>query len=116
MNILIIEDQKMILEIVARLCQNHGDHFIATAESIAAADKALSGFTPDMVISDNRLPDGQGPSLFSAIRAKNPKVFIALMSGDHKEPEGHIADVFLKKPIPRVELHAILSQVQDRPH
>ena len=114
MKILVVEDTQMYREIFVRVCHEHGDHDIRSAGTLAEADVVRETFVPDMVLSDNSLPDGKGPSRFPAIRKQNPAVAICLMTGK-TEPENHGADYFFQKTnVMLYYLHRILSEAQNK--
>ena len=81
MKILIVEDEVLYSDVLVEACKRHGDHEIKTAGDLVKVDTVLQNFSPDLVISDNDLPDGRGPSRFDAIRKQNPRVFICLITG-----------------------------------
>jgi DNA-binding NtrC family response regulator len=75
--ILVVEDRASLRSMVARLLADHEVDTAADAES-ARARLAAGGY--DLVVTDVRLPDGDGFELLREIRARHPRTEIILMT------------------------------------
>lgn len=65
---LIVDDEADIREFVSAIFEAHGIS-VKTVSSVAAALEALEQFRPNVLLSDIRMPDGDGYSLIRQIRA-----------------------------------------------
>jgi DNA-binding NtrC family response regulator len=80
LSVLIVDDDESVREIL-------GDYFEAlghTARSVATASdgrRAATEHSPDVVLVDLRLPDGDGLHLVEALRADDPDVGIVVLTG-----------------------------------
>jgi DNA-binding NtrC family response regulator len=81
-HILIIEDDTdQRVEIVEYLLRRH--HRVTACGSVSEADLALDGATPDAVVADIQLPDGDGLSFFIDNVKRMPDAKWILISGNH---------------------------------
>lgn len=81
--ILAVDDEPEILELLREVLVADG-HQVATAESGRAALETLAAATVpfDLVISDIRMPDLDGPALWRRLEAEGGSPRIAFMTGD----------------------------------
>lgn len=116
--ILLVDDEKALLNILDRLLRSLGYDVEAYSES----DKALSAFLHrtkyfDLVITDHVLPDMTGSQLAGTIREKNPNIPVILLTG-YNEPLGGEThnpsvkfDKILKKPLMHADLAFAVRKV-----
>ena len=78
--ILVVDDQKMMQDVVARALRRAG-YFVVTASNGQEALEKFHSFSPDLVITDVVMPEKDGIELTKAIRSLNPDVKILAMSG-----------------------------------
>jgi two-component system OmpR family response regulator len=106
--ILIVEDEGdmcLILEMILQKKNIKVDHVKKIAE--AAKYLEING-APDLIVFDNRLPDGLGVDFIPFVKRTYPQVRIIMISGkdgalkDIALDNG--ADLFLLKPFSRMEL------------
>jgi DNA-binding NtrC family response regulator len=116
LRILAIDDDPDVLEsLVAFLTQVGAE--VVTASSVAEArEAAASGRPIDAVLSDYRLPDGDGVSLIVELRRNGGREIPGIiMTGETAEPVLHRVEEsdlpFLHKPVPADTLHAALQEV-----
>ena len=99
--LLLVEDSRLCCEAIRLMFRGAGGR-LRRAETLAAARRDLSLYTPDAVIVDLGLPDGSGLDLISEIDRKSPRVpLIIAISGqpDLDAPARKAgADRFLAKP------------------
>lgn len=108
--ILIVEDEPSILRIVAVVIRAMGCEPL-TAKDAETAEELLLGSTPDMIITDVRLPGKDGVQLTERVKsdvsmAGTP---VLLMSA-YGEPKYHMADSFLAKPFDIDQLEAAVAE------
>jgi DNA-binding response OmpR family regulator len=105
--ILIVEDEGdmcLILEMILQKKNIEVDH----VKKIAEAAEYLKNAVPDLIVFDNRLPDGMGVDFIPFVKRIYPQVRIIMISGkdgalkDFALDSG--ADLFLLKPFSRMEL------------
>ena len=106
--VLIVEDEGdmcLLLNILLNGDEMELDH----VKNLTAAEEYLRSGQPEVVILDNKLPDGFGVDFISYIKTKYPAIKIIMISGygasarDVALENG--ADVFLEKPFTRDQLH-----------
>src|SRR5262249_3748145 len=83
--ILLVDDEASARLTLSLLLKRRG-HVIQEADGVIAATKALAGATFDVVITDLRMPDGQGLDVLRAARARNPDANVILLTA-HPPPE-----------------------------
>jgi DNA-binding response OmpR family regulator len=107
--VLIVEDEGdmcFLLELVLNGKGTSVDH----VKTLAEAKAFLEENTPDLILLDNRLPDGLGVDFLPILRAQYPDIRVIMISGkdasavDFALESG--ADAFLLKPFTRDELKA----------
>lgn len=84
--ILIIDDEPQIRSLLARIISLEG-YEVAQAESIKAAIKQLTAFSPDVVLCDVFLPDGNGVGFIGQIKTMLPDSEVIMLTA-----HGNIAD------------------------
>jgi two-component system, OmpR family, response regulator len=117
--ILIVEDEGdlcLILEMIL----NKKDVVIGHVRKIAAAKVYIKNSAPDLILLDNRLPDGLGMDFIPVARRLHPEVKIIMISGK----DGMVkdlallagADIFLLKPFSRLELLRSVESLLSAPY
>jgi two-component system, OmpR family, response regulator len=106
--VLIIEDEGdmcLLLNILLNGKEMELDH----VKTISDAADYLKTEQPEVILLDNKLPDGFGVDFISFIKSKYPKIRIIMISGydgavkDVALENG--ADVYLEKPFTREQLY-----------
>jgi two-component system OmpR family response regulator len=106
--VLIVEDEGdmcLLLNILLNGDEMELDH----VKNLTAAEEYLQTGQPEVVILDNKLPDGFGVDFISYIKSRYPAIKIIMISGygasarDVALENG--ADVFLEKPFTRDQLY-----------
>ncbi|HXK08021.1 MAG TPA: sigma-54 dependent transcriptional regulator [Vicinamibacteria bacterium] len=77
--ILIVDDEQSMRELLAILLKKEGFE-VATAGSRAEAAAALAGPAVDMVLTDVRLPDGDGLEILRHVKAASPETVVIVMT------------------------------------
>jgi DNA-binding NtrC family response regulator len=109
--VLIVEDEALFARAVVRRLQKAG-YECAHVEAVQDARDIVKQFTPDIVLLDMRLPDGNGLDLLPFFVARNAMVIVMTAHGEindavHAIKQGAID--YLKKPI---DLEELLLSVQ----
>lgn len=116
--VLIIEDEGdmcLLLNILLNGKEMELDH----VKNLAAAEEYLQQHQPNVVLLDNKLPDGFGVDFISFIKKNYPAVKIIMISGydgavkDVALENG--ADVFLQKPFTRDQLYQSIKDLINEP-
>lgn len=110
MRILLVEDNKELAERIAQHMRR-GGFAIDHVASIDAGSTVLADFPYSFALLDRRLPDGDGLSLASMIRRRQPECYIFVISAldavdDRIEGLNAGADDYLTKPFNLDELMA----------
>lgn len=109
--VLIVEDEALFARAVMRRLQK-SNYECAHVESVQDARDILKQFSPDIVLLDMRLPDGNGLDLLPFFVAKNAMVIVMTAHGEISDAVNamkHGAVDYLKKPI---DLEELLLSIQ----
>lgn len=78
--ILIIEDDTAFCQMLCKFLTKHG-YAVSSSYSLKEAEEKLNASTFDVILSDVRLPQGNGLTLLSNIKKASPKTQVILMTG-----------------------------------
>lgn len=109
--VLIVEDEVLFARAVMRRLQKSG-YECAHVENLQNARNILKQFSPDIVLLDMRLPDGNGLDLLPEFVAKNAVVIVMTAHGEISDAVNAMkqgAIDYLKKPI---DLEELLLSIQ----
>jgi CheY-like chemotaxis protein len=114
--ILYVEDDEDTLSAMVRLLIRRGYH-VSPARSIAEALSLAASVRFDILLTDIRLPDGNGDALLPKVRLRGPIKGIAVTGHDSPEVIRRIAaagfEHYLVKPIAFEVLADVLTSVRD---
>ena len=79
--VLVVDDDPVVLLLVSALLQAEGWQ-VAQAAAVAAAEQALRGGAPAVVVLDEQLPDGSGAALAARLGELAPSAHVVLHSGE----------------------------------
>lgn len=106
-NVLLVDDEPDFVAAAKEMLQLHG-HTVASAERLESARRLLDGATPDVLLLDLMLPDGNGLELLEELRA-SPVKRVVFITG-HPGIKSLIKNLsgpsvsYLTKPIGSTEL------------
>ncbi len=80
MRLLLVDDDEIFRETLARACRRQG-HEVATAEDGTAARHQLGSFAPDACVLDLRLASESGLNLLPQLLAQAPGLNILMLTG-----------------------------------
>lgn len=116
--ILIVDDNADLLALLCEQLHGAGYGKIRTAQSCGGARAAFAAGQPELMILDINLPDGDGFSLFRALRAKAdvPALFLSARDADADRlfGLGLGADDYLTKPFLMQELLLRVQHILQR--
>ena len=116
--ILLVDDNPDLLALLCDQLRGAGYTHIATADGCRAAQAAFDANCPELMILDVNLPDGDGFSLFRALRAKAdvPALFLSARDADADRlfGLGLGADDYLTKPFLMQELLLRVQHILQR--
>ena len=116
--LLIVDDNAELLALLCEQLRGAGYGHIRTAQSCAAARGCFTAEQPELMILDINLPDGDGFSLFRALRAKAdvPALFLSARDADADRlfGLGLGADDYLTKPFLMQELLLRVQHILQR--
>lgn len=78
--LLLIDDEQNVLRALSRLLRRDGYH-ILTAGNFAQALDALAAQKVDLILCDQRMPDGKGTDLLGTIKVAYPETIRMILSG-----------------------------------
>lgn len=116
--LLVVDDNAELLALLCEQLRGAGYGHIRTAQSCAAARACFAAEQPELMILDINLPDGDGFSLFRALRAKAdvPALFLSARDADADRlfGLGLGADDYLTKPFLMQELLLRVQHILQR--
>ena len=116
--VLIVEDEALFARAIVRRLQKAGYECVHV-ENLFAASAAIKQFSPDLVLLDMRLPDGNGLDLIPDLVAKNATVIVMTAYGEMSDAVNAIklgAIDYLKKPIDLEELLLAVQKAEAATH
>jgi DNA-binding NtrC family response regulator len=116
-SVLVIDDESGILDSLRILLKNEGFHPL-TALGGKVALEQLDTYTPDIVLSDVRMPAVGGVQVLSAVRARYPDTPVILMTAQATlqsamQAVNEGAFYYIQKPFRNDELIAILKRAAE---
>jgi len=112
--ILIVEDEGdmcLLLNILLNGEEMELDH----VPSLLEADEYLQKQQPEVIILDNKLPDGYGIDFIIYLKKKYPSIHIIMISGFDASAKDvaleNGADVYLEKPFTRTQLYDAIKSL-----
>ncbi len=101
-SILIVDDEKSLLENLYNFLKNNGFKDVYTAKNLKESRFKLKNFKIDLIVLDVMLPDGSGFDLLKEVR-QNSNVAVIILSAldgidDRREGFENKADDYLVKP------------------
>jgi CheY-like chemotaxis protein len=110
--VLVVDDEPVIRRTVCRMLEAAGH----VTREVGSGNQAIALFTGgerfDVMLSDVRMPDGDGPTAAARVRTIAPETRVVLMSGfqDHVDEDTQAgADAFVAKPFTRGVLLAAVE-------
>jgi len=124
--VLVVDDDPLCRSMLTYLLQRHGVACeIATAADGVEAVQRFQERQCAVIITDNHMPRMGGLELAAIVKARRPKTYVILISGDMPNDQEHYAqkhglDYCLPKPFPTQQLSDIVSSalsavLQERP-
>jgi DNA-binding NtrC family response regulator len=116
--ILIIDDERSILDAVQILLRSEGFNAV-TVQSPKEALERLAEFSPDVVLSDIRMPGVSGIDVLAAVRAYDVEVPVILMTAQASlqsamQAVNQGAFYYLQKPFSNAELVALCCRAVEK--
>lgn len=117
LKILIIEDEGDICFLLNIMLKKENVD-IEHANTLTQAKVYLKEQHPDLLIIDNKLPDGRGVNHLAEIKATYPSLKIVMISGhsdasDKANALKNGADRFVAKPFTKEQIQTTLSELTD---
>lgn len=112
--ILLVEDEEMFARAVVKTLRKAGFES-ELAHTVADARKLFKQFSPDLVLLDMRLPDGNGMDLLPELIVAGAAVIVMTAYGEVNDAVSAMklgATDFLKKPVDLEELLMIVNKAQ----
>lgn len=106
MRVVVVDDDDLARSTLAAILRR-GGHEARAEGSVAAAEAAVASWSPEVVIIDRHLPDGDGLALGRSLRARTTSLRLVLLSGERVEAAEDFDAVLLKPVGPRAVLDAV---------
>ena len=107
-NILLVDDEKEILELNKEMLERRGGYSVSLALNLAEAKRIIEESEPDIILLDVMLPDGTGLDFYVKLKQTKdiPVLFLTGRTGqqDKNEGLGLGADDYITKPYDNDEL------------
>lgn len=112
--VLIIDDEDMVRDVVARMIEDLGYAAITASDGIAGL-ALVDQQTVDAVLVDLTMPRMNGADVVAALRIKRPELPIVLCTGYDRDRKGPVeATAYLPKPFRIEALEATLAKLFER--
>jgi DNA-binding response OmpR family regulator len=113
LTILLVDDEELLVESMARFfCRKNFD--VLTANGVTEGRKIIKENDIQILITDMRMPDGEGIELIELLRKKSPSSIILCATGFSEEDESTIlskgANAVVGKPFEKKELLEIITK------
>ena len=116
-NVLLVEDDKDIMDLMAFRLTSYGHTVCPAQTSEHALDAIEDGFVPDIIVLDVGLPGLDGFDLLAQLRAKNPlggrmlpAVFVSgYTDAEHVVQGRALGAVYLQKPVEMASLQRAIT-------
>jgi two-component system, NtrC family, response regulator PilR len=118
--ILVVDDEPSMRELLSIMLRKEG-YGVEVAESRAAAAVALARGPVDMVITDLRLPDGDGMEILRHVKTASPETIVIVMTA-YGSTQTAVAALklgahdYLIKPFDLDELRIVVRNAVERDH
>ena len=116
-SILIIDDEPEVAQMLGDILAAQG-HRVVTAGSGQKALRLLEGQRFDVILSDVRMPELDGPSLYAALERRDPTLLrrTGFISGDTLSPSARVflqrvKRPFIEKPFTLDEVRALVGRI-----
>ncbi|WP_396626203.1 sigma-54-dependent transcriptional regulator [Luteitalea sp.] len=116
--LLLVDDEGAFRRGVAEYLSGAGFE-VTEASTVAEALEQLEGFAFDVVLTDLRLPDGEGTTVLEAARARYPEIVVLVVTG-HGSIRAAVEAIrqgaadFVTKPFQLAELDLALGRALER--
>src|SRR5512145_1395682 len=115
--VIVVDDERAILETVEILLRGEGFEPVVMQSGREALDK-LSQLSPDIVVTDIRMPGVTGLDILEAVRERDPEVPVILMTAQASlqsamKAVNDGAYYYLQKPFANDELVALCGRAAD---
>lgn len=116
LRVLVVDDNDVARTMIKEILAGGGHQAVAEAESMDEALKAYEAHKPDLVTLDLSLIAGDGLTALKAIRQKDPKAKVIVISGNaQKKVREHVlaagASGFIEKPFQAADLLGALNRL-----
>lgn len=114
--ILHIDDEPEIRELLKEALGSVGYEVLSVATALEAA-RATATRTPDLIVSDFNLAEGDGLELVRGLKQRFPSVPVALLTGVLIDPRGaeqalgEVVSVYLSKTMPLDDILAEIARL-----
>lgn len=116
-SVLVVDDEPDLSSLIAELLGTHG-YRVVTAENGRAALDRLSRASFDIILSDFRMPEMDGPGLYRELERQHPHLLPRLVFMTGNAFTDDTADFFaatgapcLRKPFEREDVQRVFEQV-----
>lgn len=116
MNVLIVEDEKLAADHLARLLHSLDGSYrvVATIESVKKATEWLRNHTPDLLLMDIHLADDISFKILDAVEVHAPIIFTTAYDQYAIQAFKHNSIDYLLKPIGKEDLEKALHKLHNR--
>ena len=114
LRILVVEDEPLVKEVILLYLKEDG-HAVKTAENGVQALNEFDAGEYDIVITDHSMPEMNGDQLAAAIKERNPKTAVVLLTGfgnlmEEGAEQPPSVDVTVGKPFTFATLRTAIAQ------
>lgn len=116
MTVLYVEDNKSNMALMQALLRRYSNITMLRCYHLAEAKRTLNEVTPQLLLLDLNLPDGNGLDLLIALKQQNPAYPIWVLTADataqmQAQALAAGADLFLSKPLDVAQFHQAMAKL-----
>ncbi len=110
--VLVVDDEPLLRRAYRRVLQQEGAQ-VDEAGDVGSAVSMIGQKQFEVVVTDVRLPDGDGRAVLAAVRARDPETPVLVVSGEPHAVEGESAATYvLPKPLDGAQLAAAVRNAK----
>ena len=111
LDVLLVDDEPLVRASTAAMLEALGHKVTACGSSGDALALVEDGYAPDLLVTDQVMPDMSGDRLAAAIRARRPAVRTLIVSGFPGTADRDAVTAYLAKPFRAAELGAAIGKL-----
>jgi two-component system, cell cycle sensor histidine kinase and response regulator CckA len=118
--VLVVDDDSLVRSLTSRILEASGFSTMSAEDGVAARDLINTGITPDLVLTDIKMPHMDGAALGRILGQLRPGLPVVYMSGFASESTDLLSpdilqNCYIEKPFSPVDLVAVVMRCMKTP-